>query len=42
MGVFEKHLVEVSHAKEKDGVRVLTLDLEVLFDRRREVFHDWE
>ncbi len=39
MGIFEEHLVEVSHAKEQDGIRILALNLEVLFDRRREGFH---
>ena len=35
--VLVEHLVEVAHAEEDDGVAVLTLGVEVLPHRRREV-----
>jgi hypothetical protein len=32
MSILKKHLIEVSHPKEKNGIWVLTLNLEILLD----------
>jgi len=32
MSILKEHLIEISHPKEKNGIRILTLNLEILFD----------
>ena len=34
LGIFKKHFIEVSHSEEEEGIRILALDLKVLFDHR--------
>ena len=34
-GIFVKHLVEVAHAEEQDGIAVLLLGIQILPHRRR-------
>jgi hypothetical protein len=39
LSIVKEHLIEVPQPEEKKGIRILTLDLEILFDHWSDGFH---